>query len=101
MKRYSDRLVTIRVPMKNKKNLYLINAHAPDSSKTAAMREAFAKKLQLALGAVRYEDMMVMIGDFNASMGVQTEAADVVLGMNGLPHQNKAGRDLKLLHKPL
>jgi hypothetical protein len=46
--------------MKNKKNLYLINAHAPDSSKTAAMKEAFGKKLQLALGAVRYEDMMVM-----------------------------------------
>jgi hypothetical protein len=46
---------------------------------------------------VKHEDVMVMIGDFNASMGVQTEVADVVLGTNGLPHQNKAGGDLKVL----
>ena len=41
VKRHSDRLVTIRLPMKNGRNLYLVNAHAPDSGKTKAVRDAF------------------------------------------------------------
>ena len=83
--------------MKNRKNIYLINAHAPDSGKPAAMKEAFYQKLELAMSAVRFEDVMVMMGDFNASMGVQVDATDVVLGTHGMAHQNAAGRKLKMI----
>ena len=60
--------------MKNGKNLYLINAHAPDSGKTATMKDAFYQKLELAMSAVKYEDVMVLMGDFNASVGTQLDA---------------------------
>ena len=97
VKRYCDRLVTMRIPMKNRKNLYLVNAHAPDSGKTAAMREAFQLKLETAMQNAKHDDMMVLIGDMNASMGIKVDDVDEVFGPHGLQHQNAAGRQLKVL----
>jgi exonuclease III len=44
-----------------------VNAHAPDPGKTAAVRDAFQEKLQIALEkSKRQDDALVTLGDFNA-----------------------------------
>ena len=75
----------------------MINAHAPDSGKPAAVRGAFQEKLQIAIEKTRQDDVMVMLGDFNAPMGVKVDGDDEVCGPCGVKHQNAAGRKLKSL----
>ena len=93
--KYCDRLVTIRIPLRNRKMLYLVNSHYPDSSKSRATRSAYQRRLEQALNDVKANDILVLMGDLNASTGKQDSEDDNVCGPYGLPHQNEAGRTLK------
>ena len=96
--KYCSRLATIRLQMKGGGDLYVINAHAPDSGKNSATREAFQRRLERALRATKTKDVLLLMGDFNASMGIaDDDSGDGVLGMHGISHVNKAGQELEML----
>ena len=97
LKKYCSRLATIRLQIHAGRDLYIVNAHAPDSGQPAAKREAFSRRLEAALQAEKHSDIMVVMGDFNASTGVAENDSDEVSGKYGLPHVNDAGRNLKML----
>jgi exonuclease III len=94
-KRFCPRLVTLRIPLQNNKALYLVNVHSPDSSKSAATKRAFQLRLEMALREKRATDVMIVMGDFNASTGTSSGATDLVCGPHGNPHQDDPGRKLK------
>jgi hypothetical protein len=52
--------------------------------------------LEAALDAEKHSDVLVLMGDFNASTGVAEDANDEVCGAFGIPHVNDAGRSLKM-----
>ena len=93
--KYCSRLATIRLQMKGGGDLYVINAHAPDSGKNSATREAFQRRLERALRATKTKDVLLLMEDFNASMGIaDDDSGDGVLGIHGISHVNKAGQEL-------
>ena len=96
-KKYCPRLATIRIPISRQEQLYIVNAHAPDSGQSKARRMGFQRRLDAALEDCKEGETLVMVGDFNASTGISSgENDDGVTGPHGLEHQNEAGRDLKL-----
>ena len=94
-KKYNDRLVTIRLPLRNRQTLYVINCHYPDSGKSKAIRRVFQLKLEQAISDTKNNDIMVLIGDMNASTGIADGKDDTVCGPHGATYQNEAGRTLK------
>jgi hypothetical protein len=49
----------------------------------------------MALGEKKDPGIMLIMGDFNASTGVSSNASDLVCGAHGNPHQDAPGRKLK------
>jgi hypothetical protein len=67
------------------RDLYLVNAHAPDSGQSTAKKEAFQRRLEAALDAEKHGDLLALMGDFNASTGIAEDANDEVCGEFGIP----------------
>ena len=93
-KKYCPRLATMRLPVSPHEQLYIVNAHYPDSGQPKARRAAFQRRLESALAACKQGETLVLAGDFNAAMG--TAEGDTVVGEHGLDHVNEAGRQLHL-----
>jgi exonuclease III len=96
VQRLGPRLITIRIPLKGGLHLYLINAHAYDKRPgNEASRRAFDRRLHLALSRKKHDDIMVLAGDFNASLGVAAAGTrDSVRGNHGIAHVDLPGREL-------
>ena len=95
VKRYTERLVTITIPTSSGRNVYIVNAHFPDSSHKVVVIRAFQRKFEAALAAAAATDIVICAGDCNCSLGTATDEDDRVCGTHGLPHQNLRGRELK------
>jgi hypothetical protein len=52
--------------------------------------------LEAALDAEKHSDVLVLMGDFNASTGIAEDANDEACGEFGIPHVDDAGRSLKM-----
>ena len=95
--KYCSRLATIRLQLRGGKDIYVVNVHAPDSGQSAAKRDAFRQKFERALRAAKTTDVLVVMGDFNASTGIANdEACSEVCGDYGIEHVNEAGTHLKM-----
>ena len=99
MRRFCPRLVTMHIPLSHAhyKHIYLLNAHAPDSSKSIAVRQAFQERMDLALQSTQIDDLVVLAGDFNACTGTCDNYVDGVCGRFGPTYINNAGRTLRNL----
>jgi hypothetical protein len=96
VKVYNPRLMAIWLPLEHNKHwLYLVNVHFPDGGKPKAMQDDFWKEFETCVGRAEEGDILIIMGDFNASMGVSTGEYDLVCGEEGNPHQNECGRRLK------
>jgi endonuclease/exonuclease/phosphatase family metal-dependent hydrolase len=94
-RRCYPRLVTIRMPLHHNKSLYLVNVHWPDQGKSAAIRSAYQKRFEQALQDKHINDVMIVMGDFNASTGASAGVGDLVCGAHGISYQDEQGRQLK------
>ena len=92
-----SRLATLRLKLKGGKGIYVINGHAPDSGQTVAKRQAHQQKLERALRAAGSDDVLILMGDFNAAVGTADDDGDEVSGEHGISHVNAAGKELKML----
>ena len=96
VKVYNPRLMAMWLPLEhNKRWLYLINVHFPDGGKPKAMQDEFWREFEACVGMADEGDIPIIMGDFNASMGVSAGEYDMVCGNEGNPYQNECGRRLK------
>jgi exonuclease III len=95
--KHCSRLVTLRLKLKGGKGIYIINGHAPDSGQTVAKRQAFQQKLKGALRAAGSNDVLILMGDYNATVGAADGNRDEVSGEHGMSHVNAAGKELKMI----
>ena len=68
---------------KSKKWLYLINVHFPDGGKLKSEKDAFWRDFETCVSKADESDIMVIVGDFNASMGVSTSEYDLATSLHG------------------
>jgi endonuclease/exonuclease/phosphatase family metal-dependent hydrolase len=90
------RLATIRLQLRGGAEVCVINARAPDSGQSEEKRNAFQRQLERAMQAGKAKGVVLMMGDFNAAMGVAADEQDEVMGKYGPLHTNDAGRASKM-----
>ena len=95
VKKYCSRLATMRITISPRMKLYIVNVHFPDSGQRQEMRNNYNVRFEKALQAARSDETVLVMGDFNAEMGVAQDDDDEVCGKHGNAHTNTAGRNLK------
>ena len=78
----------------------VVCVHAPTAKAPPGVKEKFSCELQDTLDKVPRNDVLVLLGDFNARVGVlksDEEEWQGVVGRNGLDERNEAGEDLEVL----
>ncbi|XP_035685672.1 uncharacterized protein LOC118422260 [Branchiostoma floridae] len=70
----NDRLMVMRLPLKGNTQLTLISAYAPTMSYAQEQKEEFYEKLAHLLHTVPKHDKLLLMGDFNARVGSDSEA---------------------------
>jgi len=90
----SDRLMVMRLPLKGNTQLTLISAYAPTMSYSQEQKEEFYEKLAHLVHTVPKHDKMLLMGDFNARVGSDSQAWPGVLGPHGVGRENSNGQML-------
>ena len=91
----SDRLITIRLHAKPV-NITVIQVYAPTSTATDDDIDSFYSQLQDTLDKTSKQDVVVILGDFNAKIGagIQLDDERKAIGKHGLGERNKRGDTL-------
>ena len=95
MRRLGPRLSTLQFAMK-KVEVTIVNVHFPDSDRRKRLEhDAMCGRVEDILGRVNKDVVLIWMGDFNASLGVATDASDCVCGEHGNTHRNEAGTTIR------
>src|SRR6218665_1449914 len=87
----SDRILSVRFRGR-KVNITIVQVYAPTSMASEEEQDSFFNKLQSTIDRTPKEDIIMVIGDFNAKVG-QGGDGDTI-GGHGLGKQNEAGERL-------
>ena len=81
--------------------IFLVSAYAPIGAAKSAIREEYERNMQQCIAACGKHEFLVIGADTNSSVGTRDKfddpfspGRDQVRGIFGMPHQNKAGREL-------
>ena len=66
---HSDHLMSLRLPLRDDKYVTLISVYAPTLQADPITKEAFYTELRNLLGKVNEDDKILVVGDFNARVG--------------------------------
>ncbi|XP_050668170.1 craniofacial development protein 2-like [Leptidea sinapis] len=86
----SPRLIWVRLKV-GLTPLFLVGVYAPDSSHSKAVREEFWEQTREVLLLRKLNERIVMLGDFNARVGVKRDGYENVLGTFGDKSVNDNG----------
>jgi len=86
----SDRIIRARLSVKYGK-LQIIQCYAPTEDKDLSLKEAFYSQLDQTLAKIPKQDMVILMGDFNAKVGSSNDNAEHVMGRHGLGTRNENG----------
>lgn len=78
-------------------HMSVISVYAPTNKAPPGVKAKLTDELQDALDLVPAEDIVIVLGDFNASVGKREEESDVwreVRGLHGIGRCNVAGKQL-------
>ena len=89
----NERLMTLCLPVQGC-NLHIISAYAPTMTQSQEVREQFYDELYQILDKIPPSDKLLLLGDFNARVGVDHEGWDGVLGKHGVGNENSNGTAL-------
>ena len=89
---HSDRIISMRLPLQNKKHATLISVYAPTLQADPEDKDKFYADLRSLVQSTPTDDKVFILGDFNARVGRDTEAWKGVLGKHGVGNCNDNGR---------
>src|SRR5699024_3442811 len=82
----SSRAIAMRLTLVGGKNLAIVQAYAPN---TEAEYTTFLDELDGGLSRLHPTDSLILMGDFNAHVGTDTETWRNVIGRNGDAHLSR------------
>ena len=87
----NDRLMTLQLPLRGKKNAVLISAYAPTMTNTDDTKTKFYEDLETLISAVPRSNKVFILGDFNARVGDDHLTWEGVIGKHGVGKCNSNG----------
>ena len=75
-------------------DISIIQVYAPTTNYQDEVIDAFYSDIQGAIGKVKPRDVLMIMGDFNAKVGNDSNTWDTVLGRHGIGEQNERGERL-------
>ena len=91
----SERLMTLRLPLARDKYCTIVSAYAPTLHSDEDIKDSFYGLLDDTVLRIDKRDKLVLMGDFNARVGRDSQMWEGVLGRHGVGKMNSNG--LRLL----
>jgi len=89
---HSDRIMSMRMPLSNDQHVTLFSIYSPTLQADQAEKDKFYSELRTLVKNAPSEDKILILGDFNARVGQDSEAWKGVLGKHGVGKCNDNGR---------
>ena len=89
---HSDRIMSMRLPLKNKQYATLFSVYAPTLKAEPSEKDKFYSELRGLLQTTPADDKVIILGDFNARVGSDFSTWKGVLGRHGVGNCNDNGR---------
>ena len=87
----NDRIMTKTLTFTEKKQATIISAYAPTMTNPDHIKYQFYEELNSLVKAVPKTEKLIILGDFNARVGVDHQSWENVLGKNGIGRCNSNG----------
>ena len=87
----NDRIMTLKLTLTGKKQATIISAYAPTMTNPDDIKDQFYEELNSLVTAVPKTEKLIILGDFNARVGVDHLSWENVLGKNGIGRCNSNG----------
>ena len=85
----NDRLMTLQIPLGNKKSATLISAYAPTMTNPDDVKDKFYEELDILIAAVPQSEKLIVLGDFNARVGTDFQTWEGNIGRHGTGKCNR------------
>ena len=90
----SERLMTLRIQLSPTRHATLISAYAPTMTSALETKNAFYDLLDETLRLIPSSDKIILLGDFNARVGSDSEVYAGIVGRHGVGKVNENGKRL-------
>ena len=87
---HSDRIMSLRLRFQGDKSATLVSVYSPTLQAYWAVKEAFYGDLHTFITCIDPKDKLIVLGDFNARVGRESQLWKGVLGKYGLGNCNDA-----------
>ena len=87
----NDRLMTLQLPLGQKKSATVISAYAPTMTNPDDIKDKFYEELDALIAKVPQSEKLVVLGDFNARVGTDYKTWDGIVGRHGIGKCNSNG----------
>ena len=88
----SSRIITAKFTSKRKNiNLHIIQCYAPTNDADDEKKDEFYLQLRAIIEKASTKDMVMMMGDFNAKIGLNNTGYEDTMGTHGLGVMNSNG----------
>jgi hypothetical protein len=80
----NDRLMTMQIPLSNNQHATILNANAPTMTQNPVEKDKFYEDFDDAIRNVPWPNMLIILGDINAWVGLDHETWERTRGKNGV-----------------
>ncbi|GFR91966.1 craniofacial development protein 2 [Elysia marginata] len=89
---HSDRIMSMRLPLDKNQHLTLFSVYAPTLQAEPVEKDSFYSELGRLLTNTHAGDKVLILGDFNARVGRDSDTWNGILGRHGVGNCNDNGR---------
>ena len=87
----SEKILIMRLPLSKDNFATIISVYASTMTTPGENRKTFYNQLASVLSGIRRTDKLLLIGDFNARIGIDNEQWPLVMGIHGIWKCNSNG----------